>query len=86
MRARVLMPPLRWQRRSGDDWEEVHGEEAEAVAMQLLRGRGARGAHAVEPPVGSGEADMEEADGGDAGISLAGNGVELVRAWARCAL
>ena len=51
--------------------------------MQLSRGRGARGSHVVEPPAGSGEADMEEADGGDAGISLAGNGVELVRALAR---
>ena len=56
--------------------------------MQLSRGRGARGSHVVEPPAGSGEADMEEAeaDGGDAGISLAGNGVELVRALARCTL
>ena len=29
------------------------------------------------------EADMEEAEGGDAGITLAGNGVELVRALVR---
>lgn len=69
---------------SGDEWEEVHGEEAEAVAMQLSRGRGARAAHAVEPPVGSGagqgDADSmdEDEEGGDAGITLASNGVELM--------
>ncbi len=70
---------------SDEEWEEVHGEEAEMAVMQLAQRRRARAPPAAEqaaqPSSGaSSDADMEETEqAGDARISLAGNGVELVR-------
>jgi hypothetical protein len=74
--------------RSDEEWEEVHGEEAEAAIVQLAQRRRARAAPAAEQSSGGGkasgtssDAEMEELDQlGETCISLASNGVELVRA------
>ena len=68
----------------------MHGEEAEAALTQLAK-RGAAHAEKREEPlaVAGGEeasdADMLEVEDADAApyIALAGNGVELVRAFSR---
>ena len=67
---------------SADEWEEVHGDEAEAALAQLATRRGARVQQ--EEPLAEAEgsdADMHEADdaAGTPHVALAGNGVELVR-------
>jgi len=72
--------------RSGDEWEEVHGEEAEAALTQFAK-RGAAQAERREPPLAetggaeASDADMVEAEDAEGApyIALAGNGVELVR-------
>jgi len=81
--------------RSGDDWEEMHGEEAEEALAQLATRGGAHAQQRGEQPaeVGGAEADagadahmqeMEEEEAGDAPyVALADNGVELVRACRR---
>ena len=72
--------------RSGDEWEEVHGEEAEAALTQFAKRGAAHGEKREEPladtgGVGASDADMLDAEDADAPyIALAGNGVELVRA------
>ena len=76
---------------SGDDeWEEVHGEEAEAVLMQLDRrqSRGGRAADdaATAQRAGTPDAVMADAADGPAFVSLATNGVELVSLPSICVL
>lgn len=73
--------------RSADEWEEVHGDEAEAALAQLATRRGARAQQREEEPLAEAEAsdaDMQEAEDALSGaphVALAGNGVELVRPW-----
>jgi hypothetical protein len=73
---------------SGDDWEEVHGEEAEAALAQFAKRSGARAQQRDEPEADGAEAsdtdmaEVEDADGAPH-VALAGNGVELVRSSAR---
>lgn len=71
---------------SCDDWEEVHGEEAEAALAQLAKRSGARTQKREEPVAevdgaAASDADMQDVDAeGAPYVALAGNGVELVRA------
>lgn len=72
-----------------DDWEEVHGDEAEQVIQQLQQRRGARGDQAapMADDCSSESSDTEMGDrelSADTHIALAGNGVELARGIAAC--